>query len=265
MDTTKYISKVSGHAVVFGGSGGIGYEVVMALAANGASAISFTYGRNQEKADELITELKALGISAYAKQINLSDEADVKTFLEEAVTTVGSEILTAVNAVGVSPNKHLRKQTLDNTSSDKDDMGWRNVFEVNVFGCMVSMRAVANRMEEKGVHGSIVIITSTNGVNSQSSISTHYDSAKAAQIMLMKGLSEEYAPSHIRINSVAPGWVDTEMNKTLPESERKKEMSRIWTGRFAEPYEIANFIVFLCGTGGSYAYGQNYMVDGGYR
>ncbi len=264
MDTTKYVSKVSGHALVVG-AGGIGKEVVLALVASGASAISFTYNKKKAKAEELLVELKALGVPAYASQVNLSDKAGVEAFLENAVTAVGGEITVAVNTVAVSPNKHLREQTLESIGEKVDDLGWRDVFETNVFGCMISMRAVANRMEKKGVHGSIVIITSTNGVNSQSSISTHYDSAKAAQIMLMKGLAEEYAPSHIRINAVAPGWIDTDMNKTLPEDERQKEMSRIWTGRFAEPYEVANFIVFLCGTGGSYAYGQNYMLDGGYR
>lgn len=264
MDTTKYTSKVSGHALVFG-AGGIGKEVVLALVANGASAISFTYNKNKVKAEELIAELKALGVPVYADQVNLSDKSEVETFLENAVAAVGSEISVVVNTVAVSPNKHLLEQTLESIGDKVDDLGWRDVFEINVFSCMISMRAAANRMKEKGIHGSMVIITSTNGVNSQSSISTHYDSAKAAQIMLMKGLAEEFAPSHIRINAVAPGWIDTAMNKSLPEDEREKEMSRIWTGRFAEPYEVANFIVFLCGSGGSYAYGQNYMLDGGYR
>jgi NAD(P)-dependent dehydrogenase (short-subunit alcohol dehydrogenase family) len=78
-------------------------------------------------------------------------------------------------------------------------------------------------------------------------------------------LAEEYAPAGIRINGVAPGWIDTSMNDTLPEDELIKEMAKIWSGRFAEPHEIAVFVAFIVGSGGAYTYGQNFMVDGGYR
>jgi NAD(P)-dependent dehydrogenase (short-subunit alcohol dehydrogenase family) len=82
---------------------------------------------------------------------------------------------------------------------------------------------------------------------------------------MMKIMAEHYAPVGIRINAVAPGWIETSMNDTLPADERAHEMSKIWAGRFAEPHEIAAFAAFVCGSGGSYAYGQNFMVDGGYR
>ena len=152
----------------------------------------------------------------------------------------------------------LEEQTLDGA------LGWRNVFEVNVFGCFISTRAIAERMKKAGVSGSIVLITSTNGINSQSSISTHYDASKAAQGMMMRILAEHYAP-HVRINGVAPGWIATKMNDTLPQDERERETAKIWAGRFADPSEIAGFVAYLCGSGGSYACGQNYMIDGGYR
>ena len=120
-------------------------------------------------------------------------------------------------------------------------------------------------MKEKKVSGSIVLITSTNGINSQSEISAHYDASKAAQAMMMRISAEKYAPFGIRINGIAPGWINTSMNDTLPQDERAKEMGRIWSGRFADPSEIATFVAFVVGSGGSYAYGQNFMIDGGYR
>ncbi len=134
-----------------------------------------------------------------------------------------------------------------------------------MFGCFISTRAIAERMKKRGVKGSIVLVTSTNGINSQSQISTHYDSSKAAQGHMMKIFAEHYAPAGVRINGVAPGWIETSMNDTLPADERANEISKIWAGRFAEPREIASFIVFVGGAGGSYAVGQNFMVDGGYR
>ncbi len=265
MDKSKYISKINGHALVLGGSGGIGYEVVMALVANGASAISFSYDSNKEKADDLVKTLEADGIRAFADKINQSDEVSVKDFLDKSVKAMGEEISVAVNAIGISPNKQLRVQTLETPdNASRDDKGWREIYEVNVFGCFISSRAIATRMEEKGIKGSLVIITSTNGVNSQSSISTHYDSSKAAQIMMMKGLAEEFAHS-VRINGIAPGWVNTKMNATLPPEEMEKETAKIWLERFAEPHEIAGFIAYVCGNGGSYMTGQNIMIDGGYR
>jgi NAD(P)-dependent dehydrogenase (short-subunit alcohol dehydrogenase family) len=256
MDKSKYISKVEGHALVLGGSGGIGSEIVRALVANGVRTISLTYGRNKKAADDLAAELVPLGVKVYSASIDQSDEAAFKKFLDDAVFANGEEIVIAVNAIGISPNTPLEEQTLDE---------WRKVFEVNVFGCFASTRAIAERMKAKTVKGSVVLITSTNGINSHSSISAHYDASKAAQGHMMKIIAEEYAPLGIRINGVAPGWIDTAMNDTLPEDERVKEMAKIWSGRFAEPHEIAVFVAFIVGTGGVYTYGQNFMVDGGYR
>ena len=258
MDQSKYVSKLTGHALVLGGSGGIGYEIVLALVANGARSISFTYASNKKKADELSAELNAQGVKSHAGQLDQADEASVARVLDAAAAEVGEEISTAVNTIGISPNVPLEEQALEGA------LGWRNVFEVNVFGCFISTRAIAERMKKAGVSGSIVLITSTNGINSQSSISTHYDASKAAQGMMMRILAEHYAP-HVRINGVAPGWIATKMNDTLPQDEREKETAKIWAGRFADPSEVARFVAYLCGSGGSYAYGQNYMIDGGYR
>jgi NAD(P)-dependent dehydrogenase (short-subunit alcohol dehydrogenase family) len=259
MDKSKYLNRINGHALVLGGSGGLGSEIVRALVASGASAVTFTYSRNQAAADKLVAELKVLNVKAYAAPVDQSNEAAFKQFLADAATAQGEEISVAANSIGISPNIPLEEQSLDG----KD--GWRNVFEVNVNGCFLSTRAIAERMKAKGVRGSIVLITSTNGINSQSQISTHYDSSKAAQGHMMKIFAEHYAPAGIRINAVAPGWIETSMNDTLPADERAHEMSKIWAGRFAEPHEIAAFVAFVSGSGGSYAYGQNFMVDGGYR
>jgi NAD(P)-dependent dehydrogenase (short-subunit alcohol dehydrogenase family) len=259
MTPSRYVGRVDGHALVLGGSGGLGTEVVRALAASGASALSFTYGRNRAAAETLADELRALGVGAFIAPLDQSNEASVEQLLADAAGAQGREIDVAVNTIGISPNVPIEAQTLDGPH------GWRNVFEVNVFGCFVSTRAIAERMKARGVHGAILLITSTNGINSQSQISTHYDASKAAQGHMMKIFAEHYAGAGIRINGLAPGWIDTHLNDTLPADERAKELGRIWAGRFAAPAEIAAFAAFLCGSGASYAYGQNFMVDGGYR
>lgn len=256
---SKYVNRVQGHALVLGGSGGLGAAIVRALAANGASAISVTYGRNKDAAARGIAELERQGVKGFAAPVDQSDEAGFTRFLDDAVAAIGSEITTAVNSIGISPNVPLEEQTLDGRD------GWRNVFEVNVHGSFISTRAIAERMKAQNMRGSIVLITSTNGINSQSQISTHYDASKAAQGHMMKIFAEHYAGAGIRINALAPGWIETAMNDTLPPDEREHELSKIWVRRFAEPHEIASFAAFLAGSGASYAYGQNFMVDGGYR
>jgi NAD(P)-dependent dehydrogenase (short-subunit alcohol dehydrogenase family) len=256
MEKDKYIARVVGHAVVLGGSGGIGSEIVRALVANGASAISFTYGRNKGAADQLAKELRDLNIKVHLSSLDQSDIEAVERFLDDAVNSTGEEIAIAVNSIGISPNVPLEEQTIEE---------WRKVFEVNTIGCFFSTRTIAKRMKEKGMKGSIVLITSSNGINSQSQISAHYDSSKAAQGHMMKILAEFYAPHGIRINGIAPGWIETHMNDTLPGEERAKETSKIWSARFASPEEIGRVVAFMVGTGGSYVYGQNMLIDGGYR
>lgn len=256
MDTSKYISKIKGHALVLGGSGGIGSEIVRALVANGAQAVSFTYGRNKKAADDLTAELISFGVKVYSASVDQSDETAFKKFLDDAVLANGEEVAVAVNAIGISPNTPLEEQTIEE---------WRQVFEVNVFGCFISTRAIAERMKAKKVTGSIVLITSTNGINSHSSISVHYDASKAAQRHMMLVVAEHYSQAGQRINGVAPGWIKTKMNDTLPPDEYAKEIQKIWSGRFAEPYEVATVVAFVAGSGGSYINGQDLMVDGGYR
>jgi len=227
-----------------------------ALVAHGARAITFTYGRNKEIAEALKAEIEAEGVKVHMNSVNFADEVAFKNFLDEAVASVGEEITVAVNSVGASPDTPYEEQTPEL---------WQKVYNTNVVMCQVSGMAIATRMREHKVKGSIVWITSTNGINSHSSFSAPYDVSKAAQILAMRIMAEHFAPFGIRINGVAPGWIDTKMNDTVPEEDMKKEISKIWLNRMADPAEVAMFVVFLAGTGGSYFTGQNIMIDGGYR
>ncbi len=252
----QYIPKVEGHVLVLGGSGGIGSEVARAMVALGASAVTFTYGKKREVAEALKQEFESQGIKVHFASINRSDEGAFKAFLQEAITLQGGEVTAMVDAIGISPNTHHLEQTMDE---------WRNVMQVNVIDAFVSTRAVLERMREKEVKGSVVLITSTNGVNSWASYSMHYDASKAALVPMLRGFAEEYAKYGIRINGLAPGWIDTEMNVTLPPGEKEKETAKIWLGRFATPAEVASMAAILSSSSASYITGQNIMIDGGYR
>lgn len=256
MESSKYVPKVEGHALVLGGSGGIGSEVVRALVANGAREVTFTYGRNKDAALALQQKIESEGVMTHIGAVDQMDEEAFGRFLDEAEAAIGKPVSVVVNTIGISPNTPIEEQTIDE---------WEKVFEVNLHGCFLSTRVVAERMRKAGMKGSITLITSTNGINSQSQISAHYDASKAAQGHMMRIMAEHYAPFGVRINGIAPGWIDTSMNDTLPEDERAKEMSRIWCGRFAKPSEVAMLVAFIAGSGGAYIYGQNLMIDGGYR
>ncbi len=256
MDKSKYISKVTGHALVLGGSGEIGSEIVRALVAHGASGITISYNGHPEVAEALKKEVEASGIAVYIGKVDQLNDVSFKAFLDAAVSAVGEEISVAVNAIGWSPNTPFEEQTIEEH---------RKVMDINLHGPFFTARTLAMRMKEKGVKGSIVLITSTNGINSNSPISSHYDASKAGLVPHIRNMAMEYAPAGIRVNGVAPGWINTRMNDSLPAEEKRKEMSRIWAGRFAEAYEVAIIVATIAGSGGSYVSGTNIIVDGGYQ
>lgn len=259
MDTSKYVPRVTGHALVLGGSGDLGIEVVRALVAFGAKAVSFTYSSNKKAADGLMAELIASGVKAYCGSPVFTDENSMRDFLEAAVQHAGEEITAAVNTVSISPNVPFEAQTLDGRQ------GWRNVFEVNLSGVFVSMRAIGERMKSKGLKGSIVLITSDNGMVAYDPISAPYDISKAGQIHMVKIFAVHYAPAGIRVVGVAPGWIETKMNDTLPPDYRKEEEASILRGKFAEPHEIATVVAFAASSGAANIVGENIVANGGYR
>lgn len=260
----EYIPKVNGHALVLG-AGGIGAEIIRALVANGASAVSLTYNSGKEKAESLKAELEAMDVKVHIFQLSgITDETKVnfEQSLQTAVDTIGEEISVAVDTIGISPNVDFLEQSLSSVERDKE--GWQRVFEVNVFASALAARAILERMRNKGVKGSYVVISSTNGINSYDEMSWPYDESKASLVLRPRILSKRYAKHGIRVNGVAPGWIETPMNKTLPEDYRANEMRLIGIGRFAEPAEVASVVAFLAGTGASYIHGQTIVVDGYY-
>jgi len=268
----KYLLNPSGHALVLGASGGIGSEIARSLAANGVKKLTLSYSRGRDRAEALASELTAMSAQVHLIEVTeRTDETDgqFRAQLEEVVMAQGEEINIFVDSIGISPNTPLHEQTLnDRVDSDgKTIPGWRTVFEVNVFGSMISTRAVLDRMVKKGVNGSVVLITSTNGTaveNSGAPYSMHYNASKAALIQMVHDFALANRRKLVRVNGVAPGWIDTPMNHDVPDLENEVN-NRIWMGRIADPAEVANTVTFTVGPGASFVNNQNIIVSGGYN
>lgn len=244
------------HVVILGGSGAMGRECVHLAVEGGASAITFSYGQNKAVADEIAEWARSKGVKLYYAPLERRVEGASEAFFEEAVKATGQEIDAIIDTIGKSPNIRFQDQTAEN---------WRETYDINLVGCFLSTRAIAERMRSKGVKGSIVLIASDNGETSYNPISAMYDSSKGGQITFGKNVAVEYAPDTIRANTVSPGWVDGEMNKDLPDDYYAAEMKRIGFGRFARPEEIASLCVYLAGRGASYISGANLPIHGAYR
>lgn len=182
---------------------------------------------------------------------DVSDEEQVKNMVRETITRFG-RIDVLVNNAGIAIDKEFEDRTVED---------WKKTLEVNTIGTfLVSKYASENMMKNKS--GKIINISSTNGINTFFPSSIDYDASKAAIINLTYNLAVQFAP-YINVNAVAPGWVNTEMNKELPKELIEEETEKIYKKRFAEPEEIAKVICFLASEDAEYINGTVIKVDGG--
>ncbi len=254
----QYLIKMrpENHILVLGGSGGIGSEVVRALAVNGAEAVTIGYGSNKAAAETLRAEVAASGVKAYIAKIDRSSFAAVEDAIELIVRQADREVTGVIDAIGISPNIPFQDLKLEDVDL---------VYQVNIRGCVASAKVLAERMVRKEVKdATFVIVSSTNGDNSFSAQSLAYDMSKRALDNLVVSLAEEYAPFGIRFIGVAPGWVNTGMNDSLPEGMLEREEGFIYMARQAAPVEIARFIGSLLTNACSYVTGTTFKIDGGY-
>ena len=168
------------------------------------------------------------------------------------------QIDTVVHCAGISPNTPFFDQTAEE---------WEKVFSTNMIGSFNVTQTALRIMKALGhlPDRNIVLIGSTNGINSNDPQSAHYDSSKAGVNLLANTVAKLYQETGVRVNAVAPGWIDTGMNRTLEPEYRDAEMKRIHMRRFARPSEVASSIAYLASEDASYVNGAVHMVDGGYN
>lgn len=149
---------------------------------------------------------------------------------------------------------------IDSEIQDKTKETFSHILDVNLIGPFLTCKYAKDLMAK----GSIINISSTNGIDTYYSYSLDYDASKAGLINLTHNFATMYAPD-IRVNCVAPGWINTEMNKELDKEYIKEECDNILLNRFAEPDEVANVVFFLASDKASYINNSVIRVDGGIK
>lgn len=238
------------NVLITGGSRGIGRATALAFARLGAN-VAFTYHANANAATDVIRRLEALGVRAISLQAETTDELALSGFVSRIVREWGSLDVAVANA-GIWLGAPIEKMTTAE---------FREMMDVNMTGSFLLAKLAAQRMIEQK-SGAIVIVSSTAGQRGESGHS-HYAASKGAQISFTKSLAVELAPHGIRVNCVAPGWVETDMTHEALSTERKKIERQIPLGRIAKPEEIADAIVFLASDMASAILGEILNVNGG--
>lgn len=192
-----------------------------------------------------------IGRKALPFQLDARDFEGAKTLIEE-VKKEFDKLDILVNNAGITRDKSLMMMS-------KED--WSDVIDTNLTGVFNATRAcIITFLKQKS--GNIVNISSVSGVHPLPS-QVNYAAAKAGVIGFTKSLAKEVAPYNIRVNAVAPGFIDTEMTAALGEKNREKFLSMIPLGRFGTPDEVAKVVLFLLGSESGYITGQTIQLDGG--
>ena len=237
--------------IITGASRGIGKACALIFAENGYDLL-LCYQSREEDAKAVAKEAEAFGVRAKVFQMNMESLSDCRRTVAKAMMEFGGIDALVCNA-GIS----LPVLFTQTTEEEYD-----RVFSVNTKGVFFLSQAAAKEMISAG-KGAIVNVSSMWGVAGASG-EVAYSASKAAVIGLTKALAKELAPSGIRVNCVAPGVTDTEMNACYDEDAMEALSERTPLGRIADPREIAEAIFFLASEKASFITGQTLTADGGF-
>ena len=239
-------------AVVTGGNRGIGRGIAHGLAEAGAAVAVF--GRNEEKNQQVLSELKVIGVPAIAVKADMTNRAA----LEPAFNTVESELGSVSILVNNAGNVSLSGGVLNERPED-----WDCVIETQLSSVFLLSKLAARSMVSHK-RGKIINIGSMYSYFGSGLIPS-YSAAKGAIIQLTKSMAIEFAPHNIQVNAIAPGWIETDMTspvRTMPLND--EILARTPAGRWGQPEEIAGTAVYLASRASDFVTGTTIRVDGGY-
>lgn len=238
-------------AIVTGASRGIGEAIALKFADAGAH-VAFTYVSSDEKAKALEAKLTAKGVKAKAYKSNAGVFADCEALVNDVVKEFGTVDI-CVNNAGISKDNLLLRMSEEQ---------WDEVMDINLKS-VFNMTKLVMRPMMKAKSGSIINMSSIIGIKGNAGQSS-YAASKAGIIGFSKSIAQEIGSRNIRVNAVAPGFVETDMTHYLKDGEGAKAyLDQIPLGKFGSPEDIANVCLFLASDMGAYVTGQVLSVCGG--
>jgi len=237
-------------AIVTGASRGIGRSIAINLAKCGANVV-VNYKKDEKEAYKTLDMIKQAGSVGIVVQGDVSLYSSAERMVQHTLSKMGKvDIL--VNNAGISKIGLF---------IDMKEDEWNSIIDVNLKGVLNCTHSVLKHMISKKA-GSIINISSMWG-NVGAACESIYSASKGAINLFTKSIAKEMAPSNIRVNAVAPGVIDTEMNSWLKDDERKELIKDIPIGKFGKCEDIAKAVCFLAGESSAYITGQIITVDGG--
>jgi 3-oxoacyl-[acyl-carrier protein] reductase len=237
--------------VITGGSRGIGKAIVEEYAKEGAK-VYFTYISSENIAKDIVNEQEKLGYYVKGFKCDSKIKHEVENFINKVID-LESRIDILVNNSGINRDEFLFLMTFKN---------WDDVINTNLYGTYYFTFCVMPHML-KNKKGVILNISSVAGIRGAAG-QTNYCTSKFALVGFTKALAKEIGCKNIRVNSIAPGFIDTEMTEAIPENFRKEYLKQIPLKRFGKPKEIAKVVTFLSSDDSSYINGEVIVVDGGF-
>ena len=236
--------------LVTGGTGGIGSVICQRLAKQG-HVVATTY-RNEEKAKAWKAEMAKLGYTFHIYKCDVASFEDTGKCIKAIVADLGP-ITVLVNNAGITRDSTLRKMTIDQ---------WRDVISNDLDSVFNVTRPVLDYMLESNF-GRIINISSINGQKGQFG-QANYAAAKAGMHGFTKALAQEVAKKGITVNTISPGYIDTDMIQAVPENVRQSIVAQIPVGRFGKPEDVAHVVSFLMQDESGFITGANLATNGGH-
>lgn len=244
-------------ALVTGGNGGIGLGMAEAMAASGADIV--IWGTNEKKNAAAAEKLKAYGKRVSTRRVDVSDEQAVIDGMAAAIKEMGRIDVCVANA-GIGGGSPLQEMTTEL---------FRRVHAVNTDGVMFTFREASKHMIERAkngdANGSLIVVASTAGIEGAARNSA-YGSSKGAVMSMARALAVELARYGIRANSIAPGWIATDMTQGAQDNPvfAEKVIPRVPARRWGTPEDFGGIAVYLASDASSYHTGETFIIDGGY-
>lgn len=240
-------------ALVTGGNGGIGLGIAVGLARAGADVA--TVGRNEDKNAAARAELERLGVRAIAIRADVTDEAQVQRMVREAVDKLGGVDILIANA-----GTNVRKLPHEYSLAE-----WHHIVDTNLTSVFAGCQAVYPEMKRRG-GGKIVTIGSMTSIFGFD-VATVYAATKGAVVQLTRSLASAWATDNIQVNSILPGWIDTDLTRRAREVVPRLHdnvLDRTPAGRWGDPEDLAGAAVFFSSRASDFVTGTALPVDGGF-